>query len=82
MEIKMDEDIRIKLAGILSVIFEKDVKSTDNISMDTEENWTSLKHIELVVMLEEEFEVSFNSEIIPYLTSQEKILFELESLLK
>ena len=78
----MKEEINKKLAEIFSTVFEKEIMPSDNISMQSEENWTSLKHIELIVMLEEEFEVSFDPEIIPELISKDAIAGELEKLLK
>ena len=46
--------------------------------MESGDEWTSLKHIELIVMLEEEFEISFEPEMIPELTSQQKLLEYIE----
>lgn len=68
-------EVSEKLANILSTIFEKTISVRDNFSMESSDDWTSLKHIELIVMLEEEFEISFEPEIISELTSQQK-LFE------
>lgn len=68
-------EVSEKLANILSTVFEKTISVRDNFSMESSEDWTSLKHIELIVMLEEEFEISFEPEIISELTSQQK-LFE------
>lgn len=68
-------EVSEKLANILSTVFEKTISVKDNFSMESSDDWTSLKHIELIVMLEEEFEISFEPEIISELTSQQK-LFE------
>ena len=68
-------EVSEKLANILSTVFEKTISVRDNFSMESSDDWTSLKHIELIVMLEEEFEISFEPEIISELTSQQK-LFE------
>ncbi len=67
-----------KLANILSTVFEKTILTGDNFSMESGDEWTSLKHIELIVMLEEEFEISFEPEMIPELTSQQKLLEYIE----
>lgn len=69
------DEVSEKLANILSTVFEKTISVRDNFSMESSDDWTSLKHIELIVMLEEEFEISFEPEIISELTSQQK-LFE------
>ena len=68
-------EVSEKLANILSTVFEKTISVRDNFSMESSDDGTSLKHIELIVMLEEEFEISFEPEIISELTSQQK-LFE------
>lgn len=68
-------EVSEKLANILSTVFEKTISVRNNFSMESSDDWTSLKHIELIVMLEEEFEISFEPEIISELTSQQK-LFE------
>lgn len=72
-------EILEKLANVLSTVFGKTISVRDNFSMEATEDWTSLKHIELIVMLEEEFEISFEPEIIPELTSQQKLLEYIES---
>lgn len=71
-------EISEKLANILSTVFEKTILTEDNFSMESGDEWTSLKHIELIVMLEEEFEISFEPEMIPELTSQQKLLEYIE----
>lgn len=71
-------EISEKLANILSTVFEKTILTGDNFSMESGDEWTSLKHIELIVMLEEEFEISFEPEMIPELTSQQKLLEYIE----
>ena len=71
-------EVSEKLANILSTVFEKTILTGDNFSMESGDEWTSLKHIELIVMLEEEFEISFEPEMIPELTSQQKLLEYIE----
>ena len=71
-------EISEKLANILSTVFEKTILTGDNFSMESGDEWTSLKHIELIVMLEEEFEISFEPEMIQELTSQQKHLEYIE----
>lgn len=74
-------EVSEKLANILSTVFEKTISVRDNFSMESSDDWTSLKHIELIVMLEEEFEISFEPEIISELTSQQKLFEYIERLL-
>lgn len=63
-----------KIAQILSILFEKDIAVGDNFSMVTEELWDSMKHIEVIVTLEEELGISFEITDIPRLTSMQLIL--------
>ena len=49
---------RLKLKEVLSAVFEVSVESiTDDSSSDTIENWDSLRHLNLIIALEEEFNV-------------------------
>ena len=49
---------RLKLKEVLSTVFEVSVESiTDDSSSDTIENWDSLRHLNLMIALEEEFNV-------------------------
>ena len=52
-----------RLKKILSDLFAIDVKSIDDsTSVDTVEKWDSLKHLELVLALEQEFNIAFTEE--------------------
>lgn len=78
----MSEDLNQKIAKIFSTVFEREISVNDNLDMnDCDDIWTSLKHIELIVMLEEEFDISFAPELIPELTSQQKILEEIKKVI-
>ncbi len=53
----------IRLKQVLANVFGEDSESIiDESSMDTIENWDSLRHLNLILALEEEFEVSFDEE--------------------
>ena len=54
-----------RIKNVMSAVFEIPVnKIKGNASPDTIESWDSLKHMNLVVALEEEFEIEFiNDEI-------------------
>ena len=75
-------DIAKKTAEILSLIFNKPVTESDNVSMEAYPEWTSLKHIEIIVTLEEEFDLSFKPADIPLLTSQKKLTAKISSLIE
>ena len=52
----------------MAAVFGED-RIEDTASVDTIENWDSLRHINLIVALEEEFGVRFNEEDIPDMTN-------------
>ena len=53
----------IRLKQVLANVFGEDSESiNDESSMDTIENWDSLRHLNLILALEEEFGVSFDEE--------------------
>lgn len=52
-----------KIKDIIASVFGVDPKDVDdNASPDTIENWDSIRHMNLVVALEEEFEIEFDDE--------------------
>lgn len=63
-----------QVAEILSMLLGKDFSVGENVSMENQELWDSMKHIEIITTLEEELGVSFKIEEIPTLTSMEKIV--------
>lgn len=52
-------------------------KITSKTSSDEVEEWDSLGHIRLILQLESEFNIKFNSTIIPKLTSIQAIISEM-----
>ena len=66
----MEEQIK----NILSVVFEiPEEKIKDEFSTDTIESWDSLKHMKLIVALEEEFNVIFSDDDIIELNNMKNI---------
>jgi len=52
-----------KIKQIMAAVFETDISNiTDDASPDTIDNWDSLRLINLVAALEEEFEIEFEEE--------------------
>ena len=51
----------------------------DNFSQQTCERWDSLNHLNIVIALEEEFDVSFEPEEIATMTSLQSVLISIES---
>ena len=59
----MKNNIEDRIKNIMSAVFEVFSNSiNDNSSMDTIESWDSLKHMNLVVAMEEEFDITLNDE--------------------
>ena len=70
MENKLEEQIK----DIMSAVFEiPEEKIKDDSSTDTIESWDSLKHMNLVIALEEEFEMEFSESEIPEITNYRAI---------
>lgn len=63
-----------KFYEILENILETKVDKNSNLSMDNCKNWTSLAHIDIIMSLEEEFEMKFNKEELTNLKSQNDLL--------
>ncbi|ACM64619.1 acyl carrier protein [Campylobacter lari] len=63
-----------KFYEILENILEVKVDETSNLSMNNCSNWTSLAHIDIIMSLEEEFEIKFNKEELTNLKSQNDLL--------
>lgn len=64
-----------KIIQIMAEVFEMPINDFPvEISQDSIENWDSLRHLNLIVELEESFNKSFNPEDIAEMTSLEKII--------
>ena len=74
---------RLKLKEVLSAVFEVSVESiTDDSSSDTIENWDSLRHLNLIIALEEEFKVVIPDEEVGNMVNFKLIDLVLNDLLK
>lgn len=69
-----------QVAQILSLLLGQDFTSNEDVSMENQELWDSMKHIEIITTLEEELNISFNIEDIPKLTSMKKIIEAIKKL--
>lgn len=64
-----------RILKIMAEVFEMNTQDfSDSINQEHLDNWDSLRHLNLVVELEEAFEVSYEPEEIAVMTSVEKIL--------
>ncbi len=71
------------LKQVMATLLNVDVSTIDlEASMDTIPNWDSLRHMNLVLALEEEFKVSIPDEDAGNITSYKLIKLVLEDLLK
>lgn len=75
-------DIEERVKEILEVLFEHKISNPDEVTMDTEELWDSLKHLELIVTLEEEFDVKIPQNEIPELNTMNTIVNKVRELKK
>lgn len=76
----MDET---KLKSVIATVLEIEPTEIDeNSSMDTIEAWDSIKHMDLILSLEEEFEVSVPDEEAGDLTSYALIKLVMKELLE
>lgn len=73
-------NIEEKVKEILEVLLEHKIDDT-NISQENEEIWDSLKHLEILVTIEEEFGIKFADEDIPKLNSMNTIIDKIRELL-
>ena len=56
----MGNKLEDRIKNVMSAVFEiPEEQIKDNSSPDTIESWDSLKHMNLIIALEEEFEVEF-----------------------
>lgn len=66
--------IENNVAKILSMLLGQEISVGDDVTMQNQELWDSMKHIEIITTMEEELGISFNIEDIPKLTSMQKIV--------
>ncbi|EAI9452380.1 acyl carrier protein [Campylobacter coli] len=65
---------------ILKNILEIEVNEHTNLSMNNCPEWNSLAHIDIIMILEEEFEIKFDKEKLTELNSQNMLLKEIKKL--
>lgn len=68
-----------KFYEILENILEIKVDENTNLNMQNCKNWTSLAHIDIIMSLEEEFDIKFNKEELTNLKSQNDLLNAIKS---
>ena len=77
------DKIELVIQEIMSVVFKKDKELINSeSSKDNIDSWDSLKHLDLIFALEEEFEITFPVEEIGHLVSFKLIKVIIEEQLK
>jgi acyl carrier protein len=72
-----------KIRQVMSAVFEVPLESiTDDASSDNIENWDSLRHLNLILALEEEFGVSIPDEEVGNLVNYKIIELVINDILK
>lgn len=75
--------LNMKIKEVMSAVFEIPIESiSDDSSYDNIENWDSLRHLNLILALEEEFEVSIPDEEVGNLVNYKLIELIINDLLK
>jgi acyl carrier protein len=74
-------ELKDKIISILQKVFELE-QVDENASQQSIEKWDSLGHLNLIVALEEEFDVSFEPEDIAKMTSVQIIINKVENYVK
>ena len=70
----MENKIEGKIKNVMSAVLDIPIQEiNDKSSSDTVVSWDSLKHINLVIALEEEFEMEFSESEIPEITNYRAI---------
>jgi acyl carrier protein len=68
-----------KLKELFDTILNKKIIDYNKLEINKTKNWDSLKHLNLILLLEEEFSIKINSDDIQKLSNYNKILSFLNS---
>ncbi|HXM96376.1 MAG TPA: acyl carrier protein [Candidatus Dormibacteraeota bacterium] len=72
-------EIQAAVAELLSISVGRQIAHTESVTRDSEPSWDSLKHVELILLLEEHFGVQFSEEEIVALRSSDEIVHAIEA---
>ena len=62
-------EIESKVREALATALGKSLPSDGNVSQETEPGWDSMKHVEIMLMLEEAFQITFEPDDFTEMTS-------------
>jgi len=74
----MTQQIHADVAELLSITTGRQIGLAEKVSRDSEAGWDSLKHVELIFMLEERFGIQFSEEEMAELRSSDQIVQSIE----
>ena len=70
----LKDEIRSRVRAVMSEVLQIPVLADDNMMRSTTDQWDSLMHLELILALEEEFQVRFSAEQAANLQSLDDIV--------
>lgn len=70
--------VKAAVAELLSISVGRHIAPAESVMRDSEPTWDSLKHVELILMLEEHFGVRFSEEEMVALHSSDEIVDAIE----
>ena len=70
------------LAELLAIVLRIPTSPGGDLAMSSCKAWDSMKHIEIIMAVEEKFDISFEPEDIPLLTSQALLAQKISDLLR
>ena len=71
--------MKSRVIKIFSLVFDRKIQKNENLIYGKTEDWDSLKHIEIILSVEEEFDIHFTKKDINELTSLNDIVDMVES---
>jgi len=71
-------EIQEAVADLLSISLGRKVAQTESVTRDSDSKWDSLKHVQLILLLEEHFGVQFSEEEMGALRSSDEIVKAIE----
>lgn len=71
-------EIQNGVAELLSITVGRSIARNESVTRDSEPTWDSLKHVQLILMLEERFGVQFSEEEMAGLKDSEEIVQAIE----
>lgn len=72
-------NIEKKLKEIFNTLLNRKINNYNNLEINKTKNWDSIKHLNLILLLEEEFSIAINPEDIQKLTNYKEILLFIKS---